>query len=123
MDEAVLRADDARYRAMIAGDLVALDALLCDELSYTHSSALCEGKREYLASLAGGRFRYRQVVHSERRVRVLGDFALIDGTVRLHADVDGAERVLDNRFLSVWAQSPLGWRMLAWASTPRPAAG
>lgn len=119
--QAVLRADDARYRAMLSGDLVALERLLSAGLSYTHSSALCEDKQQYLASLARGRFKYLQVQRSEAAVQVHGELAVINGKALLHAQVDGQLRVLDNRFLSVWKLGDAGWQMLAWASTPIPA--
>ncbi len=124
MDElsitAVRQADERRYRAMLEGDLQALERLLDDDLAYTHSSALREGKREYLASLSSGRFKYLGVAQDEVRVLLHGDLAVMDGKVVLNAVVEGTERRLDNRFLSVWRHSAIGWQMLAWASTPVP---
>lgn len=124
MDEAsitaVRQADEQRCCAMLAGDMAALDRLLADDLSYTHSSALRESKRDYLASLASGRFRYLGVGRDEVRVSLHGEIALMDGKVILHALVEGVERRLDNRFLSVWRRGATGWQMLAWASTPIP---
>lgn len=124
MDERaeVLKADAARYSAMRAGDLVALEALLADDLTYTHSSALSESKRQYLASLAGGRFRYLETDTQDVTVRLYEKVALMEGRARLRAVVDGVERLLDNRFLSAWTRHAAGWRMSAWASTPIPAA-
>jgi len=118
--QAVLQADEARYCAMLAGDLATLERLLSDGLSYTHSSALCENKQEYLDSLARGRFKYLRVECGEVGVDVHGDIALVRGKVLIHALVDGAQRALNNRFLSVWKCSASGWQMLAWASTPIP---
>lgn len=124
MDEpsitAVLQADGRRYRAMLEGDVQALERLLDDDLIYTHSSALREGKHEYLASLSSGRFKYLNVAQQEVRVALHGDLAVMDGKVVLSARVEGAERRLDNRFLSVWRLGTSGWQMLAWASTPIP---
>lgn len=118
--QALLQADEARYRAMLAGDLAALQGLLSDGLSYTHSSALCETKQEYLGSLARGRFKYLRAERSEVALDLHGDLALLRGKVLLHALVDGTQRTLDNRFLSVWKLGDAGWQMLAWASTPMP---
>ncbi|CAN7771139.1 nuclear transport factor 2 family protein [Cupriavidus necator] len=122
-DLAALRqADQARYRAMLSGDLAALDALLADELSYTHSSALRESKAEYLGSIRSGRVRYLHASLAEVGQAVYGDMAVMQGKALLRAVVDGAERTLDNRFLSVWRRHRGAWQMLAWASTPMPAA-
>lgn len=114
-------ADEARYRAMLAGDIAALEGLLAEELSYTHSSALREGKQAYLASLASGRVRYLDAHLSDVEQTIYDDMAVMHGMVVIEAVVDGVERTLDNRFLSVWKRGGDGWQMVAWASTPVPA--
>lgn len=114
------RADQARYRAMIDGDLDALDRLLHEGLSYTHSSALQDGKAAYLESLRSGQVRYLDADVQEVVRQLHGDMAVMQGKALLRAIVDGVERTLDNRFLSVWKRDGGGWRMLAWASTPIP---
>lgn len=114
-------ADEARYRAMLAGDIAALEGLLAEELSYTHSSALREGKQAYLASLANGRVRYLDARLSDVEQTIYDGMAVMHGMVVIEAVVDGVERTLDNRFLSVWKHGVGGWQMIAWASTPVPA--
>jgi hypothetical protein len=116
----VLRSDDRRYQAMVSGDLVALDRLLAPALTYTHSSAHCENKKEYLASLSSGRVRYKTAQRDEVSVRILGETAILEGHVVLSATVDGVSRRLENRFLSVWSSQDDAWQLLAWASTPIP---
>ena len=63
--DVIHQADEARYRAMIAGDARALGSLLAEDLSYTHSSGLNETKSQYLASFACGRLRYVEVEMSD----------------------------------------------------------
>lgn len=59
--ERIAALEDARYRAMIAGDRKELGRYLSDRLTYTHSTALTESKAEYLASVAKGVFKYRDM--------------------------------------------------------------
>lgn len=118
--EQVLRADAERYRAMREGNLTALEALLAEDLSYTHSSGARDDKRGYLAAMASGRFRYLETTTEEVAARRHGPVVLIDGRARFRAMIDGVERLLDNRFLSVWTHGGGAWRMSAWASTPIP---
>ncbi|MCY1214020.1 hypothetical protein D9M68_518260 [compost metagenome] len=119
---ALRQADAARYQAMLAGDADALEPLLADALSYTHSSALREDKQAYLASLRSGRVRYLQASVQEVGQEIYDDIAVMQGKALLIAIVDGVERTLDNRFLSVWKRQDGAWQMLAWASTPIPPA-
>jgi hypothetical protein len=116
----VLRADDDRYRAMVSGDIPVLERLLSPALTYTHSSAHCENKEEYLASLFSGRVRYQETQRDEVSVRILGEAAILEGHVVLWATVDSVSRRLENRFLSVWSNKGDAWQLVAWASTPIP---
>lgn len=120
---AVLQADAQRYQAMREGDLERLGSLLAGDLAYTHSSGVCDSKSEYLAAMASGRFRYLETETEQVQVRFYGDCAVMLGRSRFHAMVDGVERWLDNRFLSVWTRADSGWQMAAWSSSPIPAAG
>ena len=43
-DQQVLQAEKDRFAAMVKGDKAALERLLADDLTYTHSSALFESK-------------------------------------------------------------------------------
>ena len=48
--QAVLAAEDRRYRAMRDADLPALEELCAEELSYAHSSGVRDSRDEYLAT-------------------------------------------------------------------------
>jgi|SRR6201987_4713585 hypothetical protein len=50
-DKEILALEDKRYAAMCDGDFAALEAMLHEELLYTHSSGLTDTKATWLASL------------------------------------------------------------------------
>ena len=50
----IAAAERALYRAMIARDLAALDAMLADDAVYIHSTAVGESKQGYLDGVRGG---------------------------------------------------------------------
>ena len=58
-DKEILALEDKRYAAMCGGDFAALEAMLHDELLYTHSSGLTDTKATWLASLRSGKTNYR----------------------------------------------------------------
>jgi hypothetical protein len=94
---------------------------LSDRLTYTHSTALTESKAEYLASVAKGVFKYRDIKISERTIREAGGAVLVAGRITIDILIDGQPKLLQSRFLNVWTEEGGDWRMIAWQSTPIPA--
>ncbi|HXI36856.1 MAG TPA: nuclear transport factor 2 family protein [Burkholderiales bacterium] len=118
-EKEILALEDKRFAAMV-GDLAALEALLHDDLLYTHSSGLTDTKASWLASMRSGKTRYKSGTWSERKVRFAGDTALVTGRAQLEAEVNGQPRTLRLVFLNAWTKTPQGWKFIAWQSTPQP---
>jgi ketosteroid isomerase-like protein len=116
----VLRADDRRFEAMRKGDWAALDAALADDLTYVHSSARVESKAEHLANLRAGTPQYRGIAPRDRRARVHGTIAIVNGVSEMHVENAGKEQRFTIRYLAVYAKAGEQWRMLAWQSTRLP---
>jgi hypothetical protein len=112
-DKEILALEDKCYVAMCGGDFAALEAMLHDELLYTHSSGL--------ASLRSGKTKYKSATCSDRKVRLAGDNALVTGRAAIEAEINGQPRSLSLVFLNAWTQTPKGWKFIAWQSTPQPA--
>ena len=120
-EQAVLAAEDRRYRAMQDADLGVLDELCADALSYAHSSGTRDTKDEYLAKLRSGYYVYQRVDHPVERVEVAGDTAVVVGRMTADITVQGTPRTIDNLALAVWTRASGDWRLLAYAPTPLPA--
>src|ERR1700742_3048049 len=73
MEEAVA----ALYRAMLAHDIAALDALLSDDMVYIHSTGLSETKQQFLDGVRDGLYEYERVVPETQRKVVDGDMAMV----------------------------------------------
>ena len=119
--ERIAALEDDRYRTMVAGDIAGLGRFLSERLTYTHSTALTESKAEYLASVAKGVFKYRDIKISERAIREVAGAMLVTGRITIDILIDGQPKLLQSRFLNVWAEEGGDWRMVAWQSTPIPA--
>jgi hypothetical protein len=119
--EAVLAAEDRRYRAMLDADLAVLDELCADALSYAHSSGARDTKDEYLAKVRSRYYVYRRVDHPVERVAVVGDTAVVVGRMTADLDVDGVPKTIDNLALAVWTRGAGPWQLLAYAPTSLPA--
>ena len=120
-EKQILGLEDQRFGAMIARDFAALEKLVHDELLYTHSSGLTDTRASWLESMKSGKTRYKSVSCTERKVRVLGEVALVTGRAAIEAEINGQPRSLKLLFLNAWARTPQGWKFVAWQSCPQPA--
>ena len=120
-EKAILDLEDRRFAAMLAKDFAALEPMVHEELLYTHSSGVTDTKASWLDSMRSGKTNYKQASCSERKVRLLGDMALITGRANLEVEIDGKPKSLRLLFLNAWTKTPQGWKFVAWQSTPLPA--
>jgi ketosteroid isomerase-like protein len=116
----ILALEDRRYAAMTGGDMKALADLVHDELVYTHSSGLVDGKASWLESMRSGKVRYKKVVRADEKVCLFGDTALVTGRADIEADVGGQAKTLKLRYLNAWVKSGGGWKFAAWQSGALP---
>jgi uncharacterized protein (TIGR02246 family) len=121
VEAAVLAAHDQRIAATIAADTAALAAMMADDLTYTHSSAVTETKAEFLEALKNGKYVYREIKPGERRVRVWGDAATVSGPCHVVIEPGGKRTELDLYFTELYVKQGGRWRMALWHSTRLPA--
>ncbi len=116
----VLLAEQARTTALEKNDLVALDQILGDDLTYVHASGKVDTKASLLEAIRSGEVHYISWQAKKLNVRVLGDSAVLDG--------EYAVRVFDRRvqpdpfdvdifILAVYARRSRHWQQIAWQST------
>ena len=117
--QSILASERQRCDAMIAGDLAALDASLATELQFHHATGTVDDKAAFLAKMAAGRIVYTAIAWSEERVTSLGpDHALLTGRMTTDVRVEGVEKRLNTRVMTVWTQQAGDLRLLAFQSTP-----
>ena len=119
MDE-IIALENRRFEAMTNQDAQALDEILADDLSYTHSTARVETKAEFISSSTSGRNKYRSIERDDVTVRQYGDTAVVTGHARIHVNSNGQDVKFQVRFLDVYAKRDNVWRMVAWQSTRLP---
>lgn len=115
--EEILAAENARVEALLRADYDAVDRLLGEDLTYTHSTAVLDTKAMFLESLRSGRLRYHQFRHEDPKVRVLGDTGIINTVVHIVAVNRSQENRNHLRVTIVYAKRDGRWQMVAWQST------
>jgi hypothetical protein len=119
--QAVLALEEQRYAAMLAGDVAALERLLDDQLTYTHSSGVVDTKATYVAGVRDKVWEYKAIAREDERVVVSGNCALVFCRLRIELLVRGAPRKVDSKALAVWVQEGEHCRLLAVHSSAVPA--
>lgn len=112
--------EDARYAAMLAGDVPALEALLHPGLRYIHSKGEVDGREDYLGNMRGGTMVYHAITREARHIEVVGDTALSICRLRMAVTFNGGARVVFSSALAVWVRDATGWRLLAQQSAALP---
>jgi hypothetical protein len=117
----VLAADDARIRALTAGDVAALAARLADDLRYVHSTGTVDTKDSFLELVRSGRSRYTLYEPLERVVRFPAPgIALDSGRARLRVEMADGPVEAEFHYLAAWRHEAGAWRLFAWQSARAP---
>lgn len=120
-EQAVLKADNDRFTAMLKADSAALEKLLADELSYTHSNAQVQDKAAFISDIKTGKIKYLTIEATDQKVRVFGNAAVVTGGASVHVVQNGNDLTFKIRYTNTHLNRGGAWQMVAWQSTRLPA--
>ena len=107
-------AEDRLRTAMLNSDVSALDELLAPDLIFTNHLGQLLGKEDDLAAHRSGSLKVKELKSSERRVRLIGDVAIVSVRTQVSGTYDGNPANGDFRFTRIWALTPdKTWRVVA----------
>jgi len=112
--------EKARIAALATDDLAALDRLMADDATYTHSNSVLDNKQAFLESIRSGRLKYVSLDHADQQVRLYGETAILNGTSKVLVLVEGKENRVALRFTLTYVFKDGRWQMAAWQSTRLP---
>ncbi len=114
--------EDARYEAVVRGDVEAFTALAHPDLAYTHSNGAVDTLGSYRDKLRSGFYVYHRIDHPVDRILVVGDTAVVIG--RMFADITagGLRKSLANQAMAVWVREGDRWLLLGYQPTVLPEA-
>jgi ketosteroid isomerase-like protein len=120
--EAVKDADRAWAEATIKGDSARLQALLADDLTYTHSNGETDSKKVYIDNLRGAR-KYHKIEYEtlEARLYLGGSMAVVNAIARFETSQKGGPvNPAHLRFVHVWVHQGGRWQLAAHQSLRLP---
>ena len=118
--QTVIELDKKRMQAMAAKDVATLEALIADDLIYTHSSARLDTKRSLIDGMTSGKTVYTAVEPSDVKAQDLGDTVVLTGVAQIKVTANGTPNAFGVRFTDVYARRNGRWQMVTWQSTRLP---
>jgi ketosteroid isomerase-like protein len=118
--QTIIDLDKKRMTAMTQKDIATLNALLSDDLVYTHSTARLDTKQSLIGNMESGSTVYTAVEPSDVRAQDLGDTVVLTGACRISVLSQGRPNSFTVRFTDVYANKGGNWQMVAWQSTRLP---
>ena len=111
---------DAFIAAVKKNDVAAVSNFLADDLVYTHSTGIVEGKKEYLAKLKTGDQKYTGIDFINPTIRAFGDTVVINTVARMTGATKGVP--FDNTLflMQVWVKQGGSWKLAAHQTTRKP---
>src|SRR5215475_9611418 len=116
----IIDLDKQRMTTMAQKDIATLNALLSDDLVYTHSSARLDTKASLIGNMESGSTVYSAVVPSDVKAQDCGDTVVLTGVARISVHSGGNAMNFGVRFTDVWAKRGGNWQMVTWQSTKLP---
>ena len=115
--EAVLSAEKAWKEAVLKGDGTALDKLLGDDLSYTHSSSKTQTKEQFIKDVTGGGTVYKSIEFENTTLREYGSVVVMNQS----AVITTVQTGVSHLYLTiVWARQGERWQMVSRQATKLP---
>ncbi len=116
--EEIRKVEARRIRALLEGNREALEEVLDDDLTYTHTNGTMDRKADFVGKIADGIYMYRGFEVHDLQVRMLDDeTGLAAGEALMTIQVGQDRVVVPLRFLSVYVRRGKTWRMIAYQST------
>ena len=116
----IIDLDKKRMHAMAQKDIATLNALLADDLVYTHSSARLDTKQSLIRAMESGSTVYTAVEPSDVKAQDLGDAVVLTGVARISVMSNGNPNSFGVRFTDVYVNKGGQWQMVTWQSTRVP---
>jgi hypothetical protein len=116
----IIELDRKRMTAMAEKDIATLNALISDDLIYTHSSARLDTKQSLIGNMESGATVYNSVEPSEVKAQDLGSAVVLTGVARIRVTSGGKPNAFGVRFTDVYANKGGKWQMVTWQSTRLP---
>ncbi|MDX1910446.1 MAG: nuclear transport factor 2 family protein [Saprospiraceae bacterium] len=119
-EKSVFDTEQHRFEAMMRADTAALRPLLADDLLYVHSNALTENKAAHLEAIAQRTLVYEKIERKSATIRLYGKTALVNGTAAVRGNLKGNAFEINLLYSALYRKKKGVWQLCNWQSTRIP---
>jgi ketosteroid isomerase-like protein len=115
--DAVMNAEAAWKTAVLKADRGALEKLMSNDLSYTHSSSKTQTKGEFIQDATGGAVGYKSIEFEDTKMRQYGNVVVVTHAATIMSGQTGTSHLY---LTEVWAKEEGRWQMASRQATKIP---
>jgi ketosteroid isomerase-like protein len=119
-EDAVKKAAEEFRTAWLKQDKAKLDALSLAQLSYSHSDARLEDKKQFIDAVMARKATVKSLEWPEMTVQVVGNTAIVRHLWVSESELEGKVTNTKIGVMQVWQKDGGGWKLLARASYRLP---
>ena len=114
IEKQILARQSDRFTAMVDADIVKLETLLADDLTYGHTGGSTETKTGFIETVRTERIDYLSFVPRDVNVRIYEKTTVLTGFIDVKAIYKNKEWIFTTRFLEVQRKVNGNWLLAAW---------
>ena len=111
-----------RFAALSRADVEQLGRSLAADLTYCHSTGVCQTRQQFLDDIRSGALRYRSIDVLAISARALGGIVLLNGRIAVEIEIQGQPNRLQLVYTDAWERRDGAWQLVAWHSSRAAAA-
>ena len=112
-EQQILDLHEAGDRALMTADLALLAEIFADDYVQYNEAGKAFTKQDVLNNFKTGAIRYPSIVSTGRKIRILGDTAVVHGSESDEVEADGKRTAVRYVYLDVLRKSGGKWKLVA----------
>lgn len=112
-EQQILALHEAGDRALMDADLAVLDEIFADDYIQYNEAGQAFTKQDVLGNFRSGALRYPSIISTGRKIRVLGDTAVVHGTESDEVESGGKRFAVRYIYLDVLQKRDGAWKLVA----------
>jgi uncharacterized protein (TIGR02246 family) len=112
-EQQILALFEAGDRALMSADLAALADIFADDYVQYNDAGKPVTKQEILENLRSGAIRYPSIVSTGRKIRILGETAVVHGSENDEVEAKGKRSNVRYLYLDVLQKRDGKWKLVA----------